>query len=131
MCVYVTTFFYALQIVQRSLSGGFLTRDTALLAANVRATCSTKPHRHHTPFVGGGPLTAQTSREKRPQKAAVSCEAVERFALGPNFYKQVLVVAAAGNDNSEVPCTRYYGVWVSALTQVLTLYPYLYPYPYP
>ena len=61
----------------------------------------------------------------------MSCEAVERFALGPNFYKQVLVVAAAGNDNSEVPCTRYYGVWVSALTQVLTLYPYLYPYPYP
>ena len=69
--------------------------------------------------------------KRSAQKPAVSCEAVERFALGPNFCKaQVLVVASAGNKNLEVNCGKYYGVGSTpTLTSTLTPtpYPYLLP----
>ena len=78
-CVYVAIRCSA-QIVQRSLSGGFLTQDRALLAANARSMFDEAIDT--TCFVGEGRPTAQGgstySQEKRPEASCElwSCEKV-------------------------------------------------------
>ena len=85
-CVYVTPFFC------RLCSARCLEASSPKTRGSSQQTCAQhvrRSDRHHTSF-GGGPLTAQggsTIVERSAQKPAVSCEAVERFALGPNFYK--------------------------------------------
>ena len=97
------------QIVQRSLSGGFLVQDRALLAANARSMFDEAIDT--TCFVGEGRPTAQggSIAKRSAREPAVSCGAVESLPSGL-FTKrvQVLVVAAAGNSNTN-PCATYYG----------------------
>ena len=75
-----------LQVVQRSLAGGFLTEDSALLNANVRSMFDEA--RHH--FLRGSLLTrtlrhwaALRSQEERPGRPDASCE----LAWTPIFYE--------------------------------------------
>ena len=62
------------QVVQRSLSGGFLAQDAALLNANARSMF--EEARHHV--LGGSPPeenpTAQGSQKEHPSHPEAGCE---------------------------------------------------------
>ena len=103
-----------LQVVQRSLSGGFLTEDAALLNANARSIMSDEAIAT-TPGVRP-PLTRAPWRSARGSNAATRGARPQKSGRSPtdtlHVYcslrsAQVLVVAAAGNSAAD-PCASYY-----------------------
>jgi hypothetical protein len=97
--------------VQRSLSGGFLRQDAALLKANARSMFDEA--RDTTSWEA--PLTRAPrrratllSQEERPEAGCELWEAMGGRLDTPHFHEaQVLVVAAAGNSATD-PCGTYY-----------------------
>ena len=97
--------------MQRSLSGGFLRQDAALLKANARSMFDEA--RDTTSWEA--PLTRAPrrratllSQEERPEAGCELWEAIGGRLDTPHFHEaQVLVVAAAGNSATD-PCRTYY-----------------------
>ena len=97
--------------MQRSLSGGFLRQDAALLKANARSMFDEA--RDTTSWEA--PLTRAPrrratllSQEERPEAGCELWEAMGGRLDTPHFHEaQVLVVAAAGNSATD-PCRTYY-----------------------
>ena len=103
-CVYVTlfcpphtihtTYSVCTQVVQRSLSGGFLTEDARLLNANARSimldeAIATTPGKRgcprREPYTAQGMALHAATRGARPQKPAVSCGRSPRHT--PHVYE--------------------------------------------
>ena len=77
--VYASPFDTNLQVVQRSLSGGFLTEDAALLNANVRSMFDEAGHQKRLGRVAPDESptrrrAALRSQEERPARLDASCE---------------------------------------------------------
>ena len=97
-----------LQVVQRSLSGGFLTQDAALLNANA---CSMSQHVHVHVHVHAHVHVSEAIQ----WTTCLGERAAPIFSLPPPLYfslllfckAQVLVVAAAGNFAEDL-CSSYY-----------------------